>query len=143
MKALSIHPYFACAISEGAKSIECRTWKTDYRGDIVICSTAKKYHGTIPSHALSVVELVDIVPFEKKHLKAALMRPDEYRPGMYAWILRNNRLIVPQPVKGKLSLWNYDGPIEYIPPEEWIVKPGDDPETKKAWYDQYWKPLII
>lgn len=143
MKALSIHPIYACAISEGAKSVECRTWKTDYRGDIVICSTAKKYHGTIPAHALSVVELVDIVPFEKKHLKDALMYADDMPDGAFAWILRNNRLIVPQPVKGKLSLWNYDGPIEYIPQEEWVVRPGDNPDDKKAWFKKYWEPIMV
>ena len=43
VKALSIHPYYAQAIVTGLKTIEVRTWRTDYRGDIVICSTAKAY----------------------------------------------------------------------------------------------------
>lgn len=140
MKALSVHPYYAMAIVAGQKSIECRSWSTDYRGDILICSTAKKYHGTIPGHALGVVTLEDIVPFEKKHLKSALMLPKEYQPNQYAWKLTYNRLIVPVPVKGKLSLWNYDGELEFIPEEEWIT---DDPEKAGAWVEKYWKPLMI
>lgn len=37
MKALSIHPYYAIGIVTGDKTI-VRTWSTDYRGDILICS---------------------------------------------------------------------------------------------------------
>ena len=141
MKALSIHPYYAMAIVAGQKAIECRTWSTDYRGDLLICSTAKKYHGTIPGHALGVVTLEDVVPFTKKHLGSALMLPAEYRDGMFAWKLTYNRLIVPVPVKGKLSLWDYDGDIEYIPENEWIAPEGD-PEQAGAWIEKYWAPLM-
>ena len=140
MKALSIHPYYAMAIVAGQKSIECRTWSTDYRGDILICSTAKKHHGTIPGHALGVVTLKDVRPFTKKDTDAALLLPAEFKPGLYAWELTYNRLIVPVPVKGKLSLWNYEGDIEYIPEEEWIT---DDPEKAGEWFEKYWKPLMI
>lgn len=147
MKALSIHPYYAMAICDGAKSIECRSWSTDYRGDLLICSTAKKYHDTIPAHALCVVELLDVVPFQKKHLKDALMMPGDFQKGMYAWILGNNRLIVPQPVKGKLSLWEYDGKIEYIPPEEWEYIEGETEEENQrrgmAFEEKYWRDLLI
>ena len=145
MKALSVHPYYAQAIVTGQKSVECRTWTTDYRGDILICSTAKKYHGTIPGHALGVVTLVDVVPFASKHLEPALLVKGEAPAGSYAWILTNNRLIVPVPVKGKLSLWTYDGEVEYIPEEEWILPEGVDPEDAPAgdWISKYWEPLMI
>lgn len=136
MKALSIHPVYVEAIIGGLKTVECRTWKTDYRGDILICSTAKKFKGTIPGHAQCIVTLADIVPFTRKHLKAACMNANDYRPGMYAWILENLRLIKPVPVKGKLSLWNYDGPIEILP----------EPQTEeedKAEYEKYFAPLFI
>ena len=61
MKALSIHPIYAAAIFCGDKTIECRTWKTDYRGEILICSTNRKIKHTIPGHALCTAKLVDIV----------------------------------------------------------------------------------
>lgn len=142
MKALSVHPYYAMALVSGQKSIECRTWSTNYRGDLLICSTNKKYHGTIPGHALGVVTLQDVVPMKKSHLKEALMAPADFRPGCFAWIMTYNRLIVPQPVKGKLSLWECDITPEYIPEEEWILPEGADPETAGAWVQKYWAPLM-
>lgn len=139
MKALSVHPYFAMSIVVGIKTVEVRTWKTDFRGDILICSTAKKVHGTIPSHALGVVTLTDIVPFDrKKHLEAADLKPSELEADFegFAWILENPRVIKPIPVKGKLSLWDFDGKIEYLP------KPQTEEEDLEL--DRlYWEPLIF
>lgn len=108
----------------------------------MICSTNKKYHGTVPGCALGVVNLYDIVPLQKKHLKDALMPPTTNTAGMYAWMLGDNRLIVPQPVKGKLSLWNYDGPIEFIPFEEWVCS-DEDIETEGSWVQKYWGPYMV
>lgn len=136
MKALSVHPAYAMKIVGGQKTIECRSWKTDYRGDIVICSTAKKFAGTIPGHAIGVVELADIRPFTRADLDAALMLKKEYQEKMYAWILKNPRFIVPFAVKGKLSLWNCDHDIEIIP------EPKTE-EEDKANFDKYWRDLII
>lgn len=135
MKALSIHPYYVLAIMAEEKTIEWRSWSTKYRGDLLICSTAHKVKGTIPGHALAVMTLVDVVPFEKKHLEAAYMdtMPD---PAGYAWILDNYRDIVPQPVKGKLGLWEYTGDIIYIPE-------ADTEEEDMENYNKYLKPLFI
>lgn len=136
MKALSIHPYYAMMIVCEKKTVECRTWKTDYRGDILICSTAKKWKDTIPGHALCVVNLKDVVPFQKKHLKMACMEPQDYQPGVYAWIIDDVRIIRPIPLKGKLSLWNYDGDIEYM------QMPETEEEDEKM-YREIWEPLFI
>lgn len=114
MKALSVSPAYAMCLVTGIKTVECRSWSTNYRGDIMICSTAKKLHGTIPSHALGIVTLVDIVPFTRKHLDAACMQPADYQQGLYAWIVENPRLIKPIPVKGKLSLWEFSEPYEVV-----------------------------
>lgn len=137
MKALSIHPIYAMSIVTGEKTIECRSWNTNYRGDILICSTAKKFHETIPSHALGIVELVDIVPFTRAHLAPAMMEPRDFQSGLYAWILKNPRLIKPVPVKGKLSLWNYEGNIEIVPLAD------DDDEGGEAFLEQYWRPIMF
>lgn len=136
MKALSIHPYYVMGIAVGEKTIECRTWATAYRGDLLICSTAKKYHGTIPGHALAVVTLIDVVPFEKKHLSAALMKPAEYKPGCFAWLLSAPRCIVPFKVDGALSLWDCEHEIDYLP------APKSDEEDIQQ-FETYWKPLIV
>ena len=69
MKALSLLPYWAMDILEDYKTVECRTWKTDYRGTIVICSSIRKQHRCIASHALCLADLVDIVPFKKSILR--------------------------------------------------------------------------
>lgn len=136
MKALSIHPIYAGLIFAGDKTVEVRSWKTDYRGDILICSTAKKLKDTIPSHALCVVNLVDVVPFELKHCKDACMQKSQYKPGLYAWLLDDLRIIRPIPLKGKLSLWNYYGEVEYLPEAE------TDEEDEKM-YKEIWEPLYI
>lgn len=132
MKALSVHPIFAMNFFCGKKTIECRTWSTNYRGDILICSTNKKIKGTIPGHALCVMRLVDIVPFEKKHLEAACMYPEEFQPGAYAWIMDNLRFVRPVPVKGRLSLWDYDGEIEIFT-EDQLNEFHEDAEETNLW----------
>lgn len=136
MKALSIHPSFAGAIFAGAKTIEVRTWKTDYRGDLLICSTNKKIKDTIPGHALCVVRLADVVPFTKKHLQAACMYPNEYQEGLFAWMLEDLRFVRPVPVKGKLGLWNYEGELEFL------KVPETDEEDEKIYHEIY-EPLFI
>ena len=136
MKALSINPVYACSIWVGLKTVEVRTWKTDYRGELLICSTAKMIKDTIPGHALCVVDLVDVVPFTKDHLQAACMDKRNFKPGLYAWLLDNVRIIRPIPLKGKLSLWEYDGEIEYLP------EPESEEEDDKM-YHEIWEPLYI
>ena len=84
MKALTVHPVYAMCIVGGQKTVECRTWKTSYRGPILICSSAKKFHGSIPGHALGVVDLVDVVPFKREHIKPSM--EDGMIYDAYAWI---------------------------------------------------------
>ena len=116
MKALSIKPTPALAIITGEKLQEFRTWQTEYRGDLLICATAKKTRGAIAGHALGVVTLTMI-----EHLSA----------GNYAWHLENIRLIQPFPVKGKLSL--------YEVADEQISWPHGTPQ--QIW-QTYYEPLI-
>ena len=142
MKALSIHPYFAMKIAVGVKTVECRSWSTDYRGDLLICSTQKKQHGGIPGHALAVVTLADIEPFTRKHLQAADMAPSEFQPGMYAWILKDARVIKPLPVKGRLSLWTFDrdDEIEVLATAAELEK---DPDLDEKLGAEYWDPITF
>lgn len=138
MKALTVHPIYAMKIVTGIKTVECRTWKTDYRGDILITSSAKKFKGTIPGHVLGVVELVDVVPFKKEHLQAADMigMPDV---DSYAWILKNPRVIKPIPIKGKLSLW--ESGLSY---DDLMILPEPKNEEEDKELDRiYWEPLVI
>ena len=131
MKALSIWPEYATEIAKGEKTEEYRVWQTDYRGDLLICSSAKKQKGFLSGHALCIVTLVDI---------------DELIDDTYAWILENPRMIKPIPLKGQLHLWDYDGPIELIPKKEWCPKKGASYKTIcdrwDSFVEKYWKPLM-
>ena len=48
----------------GDKTIEYRTWQTDYRGDLLICAGAKKEVGYVNGYAYFVVSLLDVRPSE-------------------------------------------------------------------------------
>ena len=135
MKALSIHPYYAMAILCRNKTVEVRSWKTEYRGDILICSTAKKYKDTIPGHALCVATLTGIEPMQEKHIKEALMDPSHLKQGLFAWKLENVRCIMPFPVKGRLSLWTCDHEIEFV------TIPEDDRKNSELFKEIY-APLM-
>lgn len=53
MKALSLNADFAMLVLLGEKTIECRTWRTNYRCDILICANSKK--SKAPSRAMGFV----------------------------------------------------------------------------------------
>lgn len=141
MKALTIHPLYACAIAFGVKTIEVRTWSTDYRGDILITSSAKKLHDTIPGHALCIAELYDVRPIKKSDAENAMLKQSQIPKGGFAWCLRNVRLIKPVPVKGKLSLWNCDINPEIILTMEQFDNLTD--EEDERYYNEYWKDLYV
>ena len=129
MRALTVHPVFAMRIVTG--------FKTDYRGDILITSSSKKYKGTIPGHVLGVVTLADCVPFKEEHLVGAEI--DTMPFDCYAWILENPRIIKPIPMKGKLSLWRCSldiSDLEFLPVPQ---TPEEDKELDRI----YWEPLCV
>lgn len=139
MKAISIRNPFAHFILCGEKTIECRTWQTDYRGDVLICSSANpKVKNTISGHALCVARLDSIEPFTKDHLDAACMG-DVPDVKCYAWHLTDVRVIKPFPVKGKLNLFDVDDSLIEI------IDNGDDSLTEEeaeALFKQYFEPLL-
>ena len=139
MKAISIRNPFAHFILCGEKDIECRTWQTDYRGDILICSSANpKIKNTICGHALCIARLDSIEPFKKEHLDGACM--GEMPDGKcYAWHLADIRVIKPFPVKGKLNFFNIDDNLIEV------IDNGDDSLTDEEageLYTKYFEPLL-
>lgn len=102
-KAISLKQPWANLVASGKKTIETRKWTTNYRGDLIICSSQKpNIHPA--GYALCLAELYHIEPMNKKHEKKACIKV--YK-GANAWFLRNIRPINPiLPVKGKLGVFD-------------------------------------
>lgn len=94
MKALSVRGDYIMDMITGKKKIEYRTWKTNYRGPLLMCSTTKKVAGAAPGYAICVVNLKSIqyFPFED----------------LYHWNIELADVIKPIHVKGQLKLFNVD-----------------------------------
>lgn len=122
-------------IVKGLKTVEVRTWTTRYRGDLLICATAKKGKGLISGHALGVVTLADVVPMKREHAKAAMVNPYAYWGDCYAWILENPRPIKPFPMKGKLSLWECSHELEYLSGPK-------DKTSLQSFCEKYWDGFL-
>ncbi len=133
MKALSLRPEWALPVFLGAKSIECRTWKTDHRGPLLICSSSAKCPGTIAGHALCIVDLQAIEPFSPAHLDGALLLPEELPDNAYAWHIELIDWVEPFDVKGKLHLYDVDDDLIRVIPES--VSSSDA-------LDRYFEPLV-
>lgn len=125
MKVLTIKEPWATLIIDGHKKYEFRSWKTNYRGKLLIhagmslerdmLERVKDYNLNCSKAAIiGEAELVDcILVDEKLHQELVNKDPIVYGKSnhveTYAWQLEN---IVKYeksiPVKGKLGLWNYE-----------------------------------
>lgn len=94
MKALSVRGDYIMDMIAGKKKIEYRTWKTNYRGPLLMCSTTKKVAGAAPGYAICVVNLKSIQYFPLE--------------GFYHWNIELANVIKPIHVKGQLKLFNVD-----------------------------------
>lgn len=101
MKALSVREPWAGLICSGRKTIETRTRRTHYRGDVLICASAKPV-SELSGKALCIVRIVDCRPMTTEDADAACI---EKYPGAWAWILEDIRPVCPFPVRGKLGLF--------------------------------------
>ena len=110
MKALSVRPEYTFDIFVGEQTFEERTWKTDHRGDLLICASSKKEPGYVNGYAYFVIPLLDIRPSEEAWFD------ESGKPvTMYEWVLGKPRAIEPIPVKGKLHLYDVDDAlIHYV-----------------------------
>ncbi|MFL5772098.1 MAG: ASCH domain-containing protein [Flavisolibacter sp.] len=140
MKTLSLLQPWASLVIMGCKKIETRSWKTGYRGPLLIhaslgkkgsilCSEApfKKYiddFNLLPFGAIiGKVILEDVLPVEylflSNHELAALTMEEkafgDYSTGRYAWMLSEPDIFEkPIHVKGTLGLWEFDLPARPI-----------------------------
>lgn len=124
MKVLTLKQPWATLVAEGIKKYEFRSWRTSYRGKILIHAGSgidkeamKKYEKmdlSFPSKKLlAVVEIKDCLKLDKELNEKIISEKNiaygnKYREG-YAWELTNIKKInYNKEVKGKLGLWNID-----------------------------------
>ena len=131
MKVLSLIEPYATLIKNGVKTIETRSWKTNYRGKLYIHASATKIPKEYEKNKelMSLVdinnlnygniicscELVDCIKMTDEFINDIKNnRKNEYITGIYdngryAWILENiEQLDEPIKAKGKLNIWNFD-----------------------------------
>lgn len=102
-KAISLKQPWADMVVTGRKTIETRKWNTRYRGDLIICSSAKPTDMGIAGCALGIVEIYDARPMQKEDEKKACIK---VYPKAHAWLLRNIRRITkPVSIKGQLGIF--------------------------------------
>ncbi len=126
MKVLTIKQPFASLIAEGYKEYEFRTWKTKYRGPLLIHAglgvdkkAMKRYESLNLEYPtgqiIAKVNLTDCLEVDDK-LKEVLKEKNYlvYKGAInsdkkeYAFKLENIEKIDNIPIKGKLSFWEYD-----------------------------------
>ena len=94
------------------KRIEVRSRATNYRGDLLICSSAKpEIPGRMSACTCGFVEVYGCKPVEEftEADWAATCLPEaeraECRKG-WGWLVRNPRRVVEMPIKGKLGIYD-------------------------------------
>lgn len=126
MKVITIKQPFASLIAEGYKKYEFRTWKTKYRGDILIHAgkgidkaAMKKFESFNLSYPTGCIiakaKLSDCVFIDsdmKQKLKqenslvySGVVNDDDWEG--FGFCLENIEKIDPISINGKLSLWDY------------------------------------
>lgn len=117
-KALSVRQPWATQIAWGWKTLEVRSWKTNYRGPLTIVSSARpdvpmKDLLYMESHSgvayplgvtIATVELVDI----RLGCKADTKKTGGVDPtGQYVWVLKNPVHVLDNfPIKGRLGIFD-------------------------------------
>lgn len=125
MKVLTIRQPWASLIMAGLKEYEFRSWKTNYRGELLIHAgktidkeaerRLKKYlPDVLPTEQiLGKVELIDCTKVTPQFLdELRKVNPEIYAKSMfkeeYAWNVKVlEKFDEPIETKGKLGLWNY------------------------------------
>ena len=125
MKVLTIKQPWASLIIENYKKYEFRSWKTNYRGKILIHAglslekdMLERFDGYDLDYKCGAIigeaELVDCILVDKEfNDELRSINPIVYAKSnhveKYAWKLENiKKYDKPIYVKGKLGLWNYD-----------------------------------
>ena len=133
MKALSLTQPYAELIKNGTKTVETRSWKTNYRGILYIHASAAEIPkesrgnpglmGLVHTQDLDYGKIIcsctlaDCIPMTEAYVEDMRRNhPKEYlsgiyAPGRYAWILEEIKVLKePIKIKGRLGLWSFEVP---------------------------------
>lgn len=127
MKTITIKQPYASLIAAGIKKYEFRTWKSKYRGKLLIhagkgidkkaMEKFKNYNLEYPSSCIiAICDMVDCVKIDEE-TREMLLKENELVYGKaamdksfdgYGFRLENVKMIEEISVKGALSFWEYD-----------------------------------
>ncbi len=134
MKALTLTQPWATLVALGTKTLETRSWRTDYRGPLAIhaaktirandrefCRRAAVAQllrdraiddvAALPSGCvIATAVLRDVVPvgrFSRAGLSVYNLVFGDFSAGRFVWILDEARVIEPVPARGSLGLWEW------------------------------------
>lgn len=124
MKVITLKQPWASLVAYGYKKYEFRSWKLNYRGDIIIhaglgvdkeaMEQVKDLNLNFPSKKLmAIVHIDDCISLNNSISQAInkenpIVYGNKIRTG-YAWKLSNVRLLdIPEVISGKQGIWNYD-----------------------------------
>lgn len=101
-----------------AQEIDIRTRKTNYRGDVLICSSARpQIAGRMSGVTCGLVELYDCKPIEELTEQEWENAFVEKKPAKgYAWFFRDPRRVVEFDIKGRLGIYTICLPKDDIQP---------------------------
>ena len=127
MKVITIKEPYATLIAEGLKEYEFRTWKTSYRGDILIHAAKtpnnenkKRFIDRNLNYKegfiIAKANITDCVEVDDKLIKELLNKDKEVYKNLsikrdkplYGFKLENVERINPIEAKGQLGFWNYN-----------------------------------
>lgn len=124
MKVLTLKQPWASLVANGYKVYEFRSWKTKYRGEILIhagCGVDKEWMKKVKDYGIDFpkkkilckIVLEDCILIDDEFNKMINMMDENVygrkkRDG-YAWkIGRVTKVEIPEVINGQLGLWNYD-----------------------------------
>jgi len=125
IKALTIRQPWAELILRGRKPFELRTWRTKYRGPLVVHAAAKidewdaRHFGLNPENLITsafvgFAILADVRPYTREDARLLKKRRAGFGwfPGNFSWVLKKPRRISPVKAKGQLSLFKVPKVLE-------------------------------
>jgi hypothetical protein len=119
MKIISVKNPWADAIFEYDKNVENRTWRTAYRGRLLIHVSSKLDNSAFSNYKIFYPSQYPHYEY-KNHLGMIIGSVELYdcinnsksewaQAGMWHWLLKNPQpLKEPISIKGKLGLWEYN-----------------------------------